>query len=73
MIGIGDPTVHLLTGFRTSQLVQDFVHQQHPCAKELPPWFLERRNISRRHPGHGLSGKLVCLVLKFRLLNLTNI
>ena len=37
----------------------------HPCPKELPPWFLERRNISRRHPGRGRSGKLVCLVSTF--------
>ena len=34
---------------------------QYPCPKELPPWFLERRNISRKHPGRGHSGKLVCL------------
>ena len=48
----------IITGFGTSQVVQDV----HPCDEELPPWFLERQNISRRHPGHGHSGKLPCLV-----------
>ena len=51
--------IHILTGSGASQVVQD---QRYPCPKELPPWFLERRNISRRHPGQGLSGKLVALV-----------
>ena len=28
-------------------------HYHVDASKELPPWFLERQNITRRHPGHG--------------------
>ena len=52
------------------------VQNVHPCHEELPPWFLERQNISRRHPGHGHSGKLPCLFFfsfdMFRVFNLTD-
>ena len=33
------------------------------CLQELPPWFLERQNISRRYPG--LKGRLCFLVKSF--------
>ena len=52
------------TGFGTYQVVQDV----YPCPKELPPWFLERQNISRRHPGHGLSWKLRYSMFGFKVL-----
>ena len=31
-------------------------HYQVDASKELPPWFLERQNITRRHPGQGGQG-----------------
>ena len=51
MMGImGDPSTQL-EGLVHPKVVQGV----YPCPKELPPWFLERQNISRRHPGHGFS------------------
>ena len=62
MIGIGGPSTYTYRVWYIPSGAGLF-HQPHPCHEELPPWFLERQNISRRHPGHGHSGKLPCLVL----------
>ena len=76
MIGRWSQYISTGSGTVTSQVVQDV----HPCPQELPPWFLERQNISRRHPGQPFFGRdwerlydFCYMALEFRCLNPTMI
>ena len=72
IIGIGDPTLHLLTGLVHLRWCRILSINSIPCPKgaaSLVPGATEHQQKASRPWS---LGKLVCLVLKFWFLNLTN-